>query len=111
MSINISSNNFFKSSTFSGGRKNSITINGKTIQANGDITVINDKVYVDGKELKHEELESKVVNITIVGVVQKVDGCNEITVQGNVDGDLACGKATIYGDVLGNISAGKVKFK
>lgn len=86
---------------------NRVTVNGKTYHVpSGSISVVNDKVYVDGK-LITEECEAKKIKIVIEGNVTgsiKLES-GEITVNGdchdvhNVNGDIK-----ITGDVSGDVS-------
>lgn len=64
-------------------RIGNVSINGNNITGN-NITVIGKKVYVDGQELT-EYNDSKVVNITITGDVDSIEGGNNIDVYGNVN--------------------------
>jgi hypothetical protein len=79
-----------------------------------NISVINNKVYIDGKDVTPD---SKEINISVVGNVGelKVDNCNKITITGDVEsietqsGDVKCGSVsksvkTMSGDVeCGNV--------
>jgi len=78
-----------------------ITINGKSYNSSS-ITIKNNQVIVNGKEIDME----KALTVVIEGNVEslKADVCKQITVKGSVDqlstmdGDVTCG------DVLGSVS-------
>ena len=82
-----------------------IVINGKRFQIKGNLSIINGRYFVDGKEVKDWSeftKDQKVINITIEGDVQKldVDCCETVHINGN------CGKVkTTSGDseVGGNV--------
>lgn len=84
---------------------NTITVNGKTYEAEGkDISVINGVVMVDGKPIG--EKVSGVVEIKFDGDLASLRSDAAVTcknVKGNVD---AGGSVTALGDVGGNIDAG-----
>ncbi len=110
---------------------NRVTINGKTITSSGSISIINGKVYIDGKE--QETGDEKVINISIEGNVEKLEapGCGTITVSGNagtvsttsgdveIGGDVHSGVSStsgnieVEGNVSGNLSStsGNIKCK
>lgn len=110
---------------------NRVTINGKTITSSGSISIINGKVFIDGKE--QETGDEKVINISIEGNVEKLEapGCGTITVSGNagtisttsgdveVGGDVSnginstSGDIEVEGNVSGNVSttSGNIKCK
>lgn len=115
-----------------------IIINGKTIRVEGSLSMVNGKWYdgagceIDMNNLE-EVKESKTINITIEGNIEKldVDCCNTITVNGNVrkvdtgsgnvsckviEGDADTGSGSIHCDTImgdadtgsGNIQANKI---
>ncbi len=108
---------------------NQVTINGKTITSSGSISIINGKVFIDGKE--QETGDAKEINISIEGNVETLNapGCNNIKVSGDVtklstsSGDVevggnvfsgiqcSSGDVEVGGDVSGSIqtSSGDVK--
>lgn len=80
-----------------------ITINGRTIEAMGPITMRGGKFYDGlGQEIDINNLDSvkeaKTINITIEGDINKldIDSCNTVTVNGNVgkvdtgSGNISC---------------------
>ena len=88
---------------------NVIVVNGKKYTTNGgSISVINNKVYVDGELLSDcDEFKEKVINITVEGNVEgdiSTDVGN-ITVKGNCTGDVK----TTSGDVDCKDVGGDVK--
>ena len=100
----------------------SVSINGITYSGN-NVTVIKNKVYIDGK-LSDEGEKSKVINIEITGDVEllDVDTCENIKVSGdvgsintvngdiNIDGHIAGDIKTVNGDVTSKSDIfGKVK--
>ncbi len=92
-----------------------VTINGKSYFGN-NISVSNNKVYIDGKEATPGE--DKVINISIEGNVESlsVDGCDHVTVSGSAGSvKTLSGNVNIKGDVSGdantmsgNLSCGNV---
>ncbi|WP_338978163.1 hypothetical protein [Fusobacterium nucleatum] len=69
-----------------------------------NISIINNKIFVDGKEIETEE---KVINIIVEGNLDKleVDCCNSIKVNGvTKDVEVSNGNITISGDVKGNVN-------
>ena len=66
---------------------NRIVINGKTISASGrNVSIINNRVIVDGKDVTPDLAETKEINIMVEGPIERlqVDACNKIGVRGNV---------------------------
>lgn len=69
--------------------KSMIRLNGKTYNGN-NMTIINGKIILDGKEVKDFE-DEKVINIVIEGNYSgdlNVDSCNFIKVRGDVKGNI-----------------------
>jgi len=100
---------------------NKVTINGKTYTAPDgcSISVINNKVYCDGKLLEDcNEIKQKKIEIIVEGNCKEVSAdAGNITVNGNVEGDVAADagnisiKGNVGGDVhadCGNITTGKI---
>jgi hypothetical protein len=91
---------------------NKVTVNGKTFEVpNGNISVINGKIFVNGKEFKGEDIGLKdnyqVVNVVIEGDVDKIDCIGSVEVKGNVYKGIDCGDSvSITGNVDGKISCG-----
>lgn len=92
---------------------NRVTINGKTIECpNGNISVINGRVYSNGVEVNTDDTDLKsnkhaIINIKIEGSVDKVNCNGNIEVNGNVTGDMDCnGSISIIGNVNGDIDCG-----
>ena len=101
-------------------------INGKsfTYNGSGNLSIVNNKVYIDGKEFEDLDLiESKEIIINIDSNVSslEVDNCSSINVSGEVgkinttNGNISCSSIsgnvkTVNGNVFssGNI-LGKVK--
>lgn len=96
----------FKVNMSSGYSNNTVIINGKSISVEGsNISVVNDKVYVDGKLI--EEGLSGIVTIEFKGDLATLDSNGSIAVNGNVEGDVdAGGSVTISGDVEGDVDSG-----
>jgi len=63
--------------------KNTIIINGVTITASGNISVINNRVFVNGEDVTPD---AKQITIQVTGDVSQltVDACQLVTVNGNV---------------------------
>ncbi len=81
---------------------NRIVINGKEIKCNGNnVTVINNKVFVDGKEVSNKAIKNS--NIYIYGNVKKIK-CEGSVQCNDVEGDIQCGGSVSCDDVGGNIN-------
>lgn len=98
-----------------------MVINGKSISVTGNnISVINDKVYVDGKLVEeglvgHVTVEFKgdLANLkvggaaNVIGNVQGyIDTGGSVSITGNVGGDVDAGGSVTCGDVKGDVDAG-----
>lgn len=88
-----------------------VIINGKQIQANGTISVINNKIYIDGKDITPD---AKEINIQVNGNINelKIDVANKLLIQGNVTNlQSTSADIQIKGNVLQNIrtTSGDVK--
>lgn len=89
-----------------------MTINGKTKEVqNGSISIINDKIFINGKEINTDDTDLKndfgVINIIINGNVEKVECNGSVEVKGNVSKGIDCGGSVkINGDHTGSIDAG-----
>ena len=69
-----------------------------------NVSIINNKIFVDGKEIGTEEKE---INIIVEGNLDKleVDCCNSIKVNGvTKDIEVSNGNIAISGDVKGNVN-------
>ena len=69
-----------------------------------NVSIINNKIFVDGKKIGTEEKE---INIIVEGNLDKleVDCCNSIKVNGvTKDVEVSNGNITISGDVKGNVN-------
>lgn len=83
---------------------NKITINGKTIEVSGsNISVINNKIFVDGKEISDEV--SKNADIYIYGDVGSIETDKSVNCD-NVKGHINAGGSVNCDDVGGNIECG-----
>lgn len=96
------------------------SVNGKTIRVSGNnVTVINDKIIVDGKVL-NESMDSKNITIIVEGNCYKLDACGDVEIRGNcgfvdcsgschidgsVEGDVDASGSVTCGNVGGNIDA------
>ena len=84
-----------------------VVINGKTYRGNGNVSIINGKILLNGKPVEDlESIDEKVINITVNGDVDKidVDACNSIDVKGNVDVvKTMSGDVEVHGDVTGDV--------
>lgn len=83
-----------------------VSVNGKTIRVKGsNITIINDKIIVDGKPIE-EAMDAKNITIIVEGDCNRLDVAGEVTIQGNC-GSVDCGgSCNIRGNVTGNVDAG-----
>ena len=98
---------------------NKIVVNGKTIQCNGNnVSIVNNKVFVDGKEISDEAVKKcdvyiygDVENISCEGSIQCNDVKGDIECGGsvncdNVGGSINCGGSCNCDEVKGNVTAG-----
>ena len=117
---NIGNNNVFQCVT--NGTNNTVTINGQTFQG-GNVSIINGKVIIDGKE-QSDVSGCQTVNVVVNGNVSKgltcsgnatingnvigyVDAGNGVDVSGDVEGDIDAGNSvTVHGSCNGDIDAG-----
>jgi hypothetical protein len=94
-----------------------VTINGKTYKGN-NVSMINNKVFIDGKEVTGDDSDSKVINIKIEGNIEtlSIDSCDKLDVIGDCgvvnskNGNISI-SGNVNGDVTnknGNISCGNV---
>lgn len=96
--INIKGSKLGNGTVIIGGNIKNSSIEGNSI------SIINNKIFVDGKEIETEE---KVINIIVEGNLDKleVDCCNSIKVNGvTKDVEVSNGNITINGDVKGNVN-------
>lgn len=88
-----------------------IIIDGKGIIVKGNnVSVVNGKIVVDGKEFHGEDIFKEdycIQNVTIEGNVKSVDCGGSVIVNGNVEGSIDCGgSVNINGDHKGSIDCG-----
>ena len=96
--INIKGSKLGNGTVIIGGNLKNSSIEGNSI------SIINNKIFVDGKEIETEE---KVINIIVEGNLDKleVDCCNSIKVNGvTKDVEVSNGNISINGDVKGNVN-------
>jgi autotransporter translocation and assembly factor TamB len=82
---------------------NTIRINGMSISASGNLSVINGKVFVNGVDVTPE---SKEINIVVTGNVEelKVDACSKVSITGEVGNiKTQSGDVDISGNVGGSV--------
>jgi DUF4097 and DUF4098 domain-containing protein YvlB len=94
-------------SQISNGGKSVVMVNGKTYTFEGakNVSVINGKILVDGKEVEHQENGPSIeITITIHGDVGSVEtGSGNVTVNGNVSGNVEATSGDVQ--VSGNSGA------
>ena len=96
--INIKGSKLGNGTVIIGGNIKNSSIEGNSV------SIINNKIFVDGKEIGTEEKE---INIIVEGNLDKleVDCCNSIKVNGvTKDVEVSNGNITISGDVKGNVN-------
>lgn len=78
----------------------------QTVSVNGDsISIINNKLYINGKEYKFEN--GNVSELEIKGNVSSINSDCSITINGDVAGDVDVGgSVNVVGNVTGDIDAG-----
>lgn len=83
----------------------SVTCNGKTIRVQGSsITVINDKIIVDGKELD-ESMDFKNITVIVEGDCHTLEACGDVEIRGNCNFVECSGSCHIEGNVEGDVEA------
>ena len=88
-------------------KMNTVVINGRSISVQGNnISVVNDKIYVDGKLV--ESGLSGNVNVQFVGDLANLE-CNTCEITGNVQGNVKSNTVKISGSVGGDVKANTVK--
>ena len=110
----------FKSNT-TVGKSNRVIINGKeiditegsrNINISNNISIIDNKVFADGKEIGTEGTIlhgsfRPIVHIEIIGNAGNIECSGNVTIKGGVDGVIDCGGSiTVEGDVKGDIDCG-----
>lgn len=91
--------------------KNKIVINGKTynVSNSASVSVINNKVFVDGKELHNEDLTKPKITIELKGDIANLHiEAEKVEVTGDIKGDLhanSCSQVQCR-DVGGNVESG-----
>ena len=84
---------------------NIIKINGKIIKTEKNISnlqIINEKIFINGNELKGDFTDEKVINVSVYGFVEKIDiaSCSELKVNGDINYlKSTSGELFIKGDV------------
>ena len=84
-----------------------VTINGKNYKGK-NVSIINNKVYIDGKEATIEDNDSKEIKISIEGDIHTldVDYCEEINISGSCAfATSKNGNFIINGEVRGNVES------
>lgn len=82
---------------------NSIRINGLTITAGRNISVVGNRVFVDGKDVTPD---AKDIKIEVAGNVEQleVDACNSVSITGDVGHVVTqSGDVSIEGSVGGSV--------
>lgn len=91
---------------FNSINNNNIVINGKSFNVKGNnVSIINNKVYVDGKQVDTGELSGEVV-IKFEGDLANLQSDGGVTVNGNVHGDVDAKGSVNCGNVEGDVDAG-----
>lgn len=82
-----------------------VSVNGKTVRVRGNnITIINDKIIVDGKPLD-EAMDAKNITVIVEGNCNRLEACGDVEVKGDC-GNVDCsGSCHIEGNVSGNVDA------
>jgi hypothetical protein len=80
-----------------------VTINGVSISSNGNVTIVNNRVMVDGKDVTPD---AKEITISIEGNVNElsVDMCSKVSVIGDVGKvKTVSGHVDVSGDIKGYV--------
>lgn len=88
-----------------------ITINGKTFNLpSGTVSICNDKVYVNGKVIEEEiilkAMDTKTINITVMGDCGDINANGDVKVKGDVRGSIDAGGDVTCGNVNGDVDTG-----
>ncbi len=84
---------------------NKVVINGKKYEIpNGNISIINGKIYVNGKEFT-EELNSEIVDVVVYGDVSQINCEGNVVINGNAETIYCGGNCEVEKDVSGDIKA------
>jgi hypothetical protein len=80
-----------------------INISGRSFSGN-NITIINDRIYVDGKDITDDAGEGAkgIVKIEITGDVKLVNCDRSVSIKGNVNGDVKSGGSLNCDNITGN---------
>ena len=83
-----------------------VSINGKifNVPNNSNVTIRNNQVFVDGKQLEHPDLQLGDVKIT--GNVNQLQTDGSAEISGNVGGNVSAGGSVHCSDVGGKVHAG-----
>jgi hypothetical protein len=86
--------------------KNNIFVNGKAYSVNGNnISIINNKVYVDGKEINTDEKLSGEITIRFEGDLANLQCDCPVIINGNVKGDVDSKGSINCENVYGNLKS------
>lgn len=82
-----------------------VSVNDKTIRVKGNnITIVNDKIIVDGKIL-NESMDFKNITVIVEGDCNKLDTCGDVQIKGNCGSVDCSGSCHVEGNVTGNVDA------
>jgi len=81
-----------------------VSVNGKTYTGHSSISVINNKVIIDGKEVSNKE--KGVIEVVIVGDALNVKSDVAVSIKGNVNGNIDAGSYVKCGNVGGSVDCG-----
>ena len=82
-----------------------VSVNGKTVRVRGNnITIIDDKIIVDGKPL-NEAMDAKNITVIVEGNCNKLDTCGDVEIRGDCGYVDCSGSVHVEGNVTGNIDA------
>lgn len=83
----------------------SVTINGKTYKGN-NISVVNDKVYIDGKLLDQASPDGQgILHVHVTGTLHNLETDASVVAQ-NIAGTVQAGGSVNCDNVGGNVQAG-----
>lgn len=88
-----------------GNKMSSITINGKTYVGR-NISIINNKIYIDDVEQESMSTTDKELNIQLSGTIKNLHTDRSVTVSGGVVEKIDANGSVSCGDVIGNVDAG-----
>jgi len=88
----------------------SITINGKKYKGGRNVSIVNDKVYINGQlQFDNKDNKEKIeIHIEKDAILKnlEIDGDNDVVIHGDVNGDVNIGGSLSCDNINGNAMSG-----